>query len=70
MKSPASEQFVRFLQEDLQISSTSITLAMRHRPQFFSHFPMVLWQYGLISLEQLERIWDWWETNSVLQSAK
>ncbi|MGB5594193.1 MAG: DUF2949 domain-containing protein, partial [Crocosphaera sp.] len=21
--------------------------------------PMLLWQYGLISLVQLQRIWDW-----------
>lgn len=69
MKSTLSDQFVRFLQEDLQLSAASIALAMRHRPSIFSHFPMVLWQYGLISLEQLERIWDWWETNSALPSA-
>jgi Protein of unknown function (DUF2949) len=62
MKSQVSERFVDFLKHDLQLSPASISLAMRHRPQIFSHFPLVLWQYGLINLEQLERIWDWWET--------
>ncbi|MGB3238805.1 MAG: DUF2949 domain-containing protein [Geitlerinemataceae cyanobacterium] len=65
MKSPVSDQFVNFLKNELQLSPNSIALAMRHKPQIFSHFPLVLWQYGLITLDQLERIWDWWETYSV-----
>jgi hypothetical protein len=24
--------------------------------------PMILWQYGLVTLEQLDRIFDWLET--------
>lgn len=24
--------------------------------------PMILWQYGLVTLEELDRIFDWWET--------
>lgn len=69
MKSPISTQFLRFLQEDLHLSSHCIALAMRHQPQLLTHLPMVLWQYGLITLEQLERIWDWWEMNSVTSNA-
>jgi Protein of unknown function (DUF2949) len=70
MKSQVSDRFVHFLQKDLQISTASIALAMRHKPQIFSHFPMVLWQYGLITLEQLERIWDWWEMDSGMPSER
>lgn len=64
-------QFIRFLQEDLAISAASIAFAericrnfgIRHRETDSSTLPMVLWQYGLVTLDQLERIFDWLETS-------
>lgn len=63
-------QFIRFLQEDLAISSSSIDLAervcasfgMRNRDADPTPLPMVLWQYGLVTIQQLEQIFDWLET--------
>lgn len=55
-------QFIRFLQEDLAISTDSIAIAQRHREQDPGPLPMILWQYGLVTLKQLERIYDWLET--------
>lgn len=55
-------QLIRFLQEDLAISSSSIAIALRHREQDPGPLPMILWQYGLVTLEQLNRIFDWLET--------
>jgi hypothetical protein len=63
-------QFIRFLQEDLAISSSSIDLAERvcgsfgilHRESDPMPLPMVLWQYGLVTIQQLEQIFDWLET--------
>ena len=55
-------RFIRFLQEDLSISTASIAIALRHREQDPGPLPMILWQYGLVTLEQLERIFDWMET--------
>ncbi len=55
-------QFIRFLQEDLAISAASIAVALRHREQDPGPLPMILWQYGLITLEQLDQIYDWLET--------
>lgn len=55
-------QFIRFLQEDLAISASSIQIALRRREQDPGPLPMILWQYGLITIEQLERIYDWLET--------
>jgi hypothetical protein len=55
-------RFMRFLQEDLSISTASIAIALRHREQDPGPLPMILWQYGLVTLEQLERIFDWMET--------
>ncbi|MBW4492357.1 MAG: DUF2949 domain-containing protein [Oscillatoria princeps RMCB-10] len=55
-------QFIRFLQEDLAISASSIQIALRRREQDPGPLQMILWQYGLITIEQLERIYDWLET--------
>ncbi|MCT7948371.1 DUF2949 domain-containing protein [Ancylothrix sp. C2] len=55
-------QFLRFLQEDLAISAPSLKIALRHREQDPGPLPMILWQYGLVTMEQLERIYDWLET--------
>jgi len=59
-------RFIRFLKEELAISQASITVAERastnERPQTTpdtSSLPMILWQYGLVSLEQLDKIFDW-----------
>lgn len=62
MKSASPESLVRFLREELAIPSSSIALALRHGEQSPSLLPMVLWQYGLVTLEQLDRIFDWLET--------
>jgi hypothetical protein len=55
-------RLVRFLQEDLGLSQRSIQIALRQEELIPSLLPMVLWQYGLVTLEQLEQIFDWLET--------
>jgi hypothetical protein len=55
-------KFIRFLQEDLSISSASIAMATRQREHDPGPLPMILWQYGLVTLEQLDQIFDWLET--------
>ncbi|MGE5657505.1 MAG: DUF2949 domain-containing protein [Actinomycetota bacterium] len=59
-------RFIRFLQEDLAISAASIAVAERagshqttQREQDPTSLPMLLWQYGLVTLEQLDKIFDW-----------
>lgn len=54
-------QLIDFLQHELAISATSIAMALRHREQDPGPLPMILWQYGFVSLEQLEQIFDWLE---------
>uniref|UniRef100_A0A832H0X8 DUF2949 domain-containing protein n=1 Tax=Oscillatoriales cyanobacterium SpSt-402 TaxID=2282168 RepID=A0A832H0X8_9CYAN len=54
-------QLIHFLQEELDISATSIAFALRHSQQDSGPLPMILWQYGLVSIEQLEQIFDWLE---------
>jgi len=62
-------RLISFLQEDLAISPASIAVAeraggnqRRNREQDPNSLPMILWQYGLVTLEQLDKIFDWLET--------
>lgn len=62
MKFNKLAKLIRFLQEDLSVPANSIDLALRRGENTPHAFPMVLWQYGLINIEQLDRIFDWLET--------
>lgn len=50
---------IRFLEEDLKLPTPSITLALKQSEQIPNLLPMILWKYGLITLMQLEQIFDW-----------
>ncbi|MGF1479155.1 MAG: DUF2949 domain-containing protein [Cyanophyceae cyanobacterium] len=52
-------QFWKFLREELAISADSLTLAQRQGGETPHQLSIVLWQYGLITLNQLELLWDW-----------
>ncbi|MGI0492008.1 DUF2949 domain-containing protein [Alkalinema pantanalense CENA528] len=52
---------VKFLQDELSLPADSISLALNYSQHAPSQLPMVLWQYGLITLRQLEQIFDWLE---------
>lgn len=54
-------RFIRFLEEELAVSADSLAMAMRQREQDPGPLPMILWQYGLVTIEQLDRIYDWLE---------
>jgi hypothetical protein len=58
MKSTQLLLLIDFLRDELAIPSASIDLAVRQEPDAPNLLPMILWQYGLVSLEQLERIFD------------
>lgn len=64
MTTPFQSRLIHFLREDLAIPAASIAIALRHH-EHASQLPMVLLQYGLITLEQLDRIFDWLETASL-----
>lgn len=57
----ATVQLVRFLDEELGIPVGAISLALRHCEQAPNLLPMILWQYGLVTLDQLAQIFDWLE---------
>ncbi|MBF2008811.1 DUF2949 domain-containing protein [Chlorogloeopsis fritschii PCC 9212] len=54
-------KFINFLQEELELTRRDIAVALRKREVENGPLPMLLWQYGLVDIEQLERIFDWLE---------
>jgi Protein of unknown function (DUF2949) len=53
-----SETLILFLQQDLGLSSEQITFALRQIQEAPNQLPMILWRYGLVSIQQLDRIFD------------
>jgi hypothetical protein len=60
--STTQTRLIQFLREELAVPSSAIALALRQQDQSANLIPMVLWQYGLITLEQLDRVFEWMET--------
>jgi hypothetical protein len=56
------DRLIEFLKEELSLPDSSIAIAQRYTEQDPGPLPMILWQYGLVTLEQLDRIYDWLET--------
>ncbi|MDJ0682575.1 MAG: DUF2949 domain-containing protein [Xenococcaceae cyanobacterium MO_167.B52] len=52
-------KLINFLTEELKVPDSYVNLALRQIPETPEQLPMMLWQYGLISLKQLELLWDW-----------
>ncbi len=55
------KQLISFLKSELDIPDESINLANASGIQDPNLLPIVLWQYGLLSLKQLELVFDWLE---------
>ncbi len=62
MSAAKHHQLIEFLQTDLAIPADSIALATRQATEVPGMLPIVLWKYGLVSLYQLEQIFDWLES--------
>lgn len=55
-------KFIKFLKEELALPTDSIAVVQRTAEQNPGPIPMILWQYGLVTLEELDRIYDWLES--------
>lgn len=62
MKNSIYKKFVQFLQDDLAMSKESLAIVQKAFERNIEPVPMILWQYGLVTLEELDRIFDWLET--------
>ena len=56
------EQLLEFLQVHLALPPSSIDLGLRQSREAPNLLPMVLYQYGLVSAQELGQIFDWLET--------
>jgi Protein of unknown function (DUF2949) len=55
-------QVVNFLHQNLNLSDDSIQLALKQSQSDYGSLPIVLWQYGLVTLPELDRVYDWFES--------
>ena len=54
-------KFIDFLQSEFALSTGDIAVALRKQELHNGPLAMLLWQYGLVDIQQLERIFDWLE---------
>ncbi len=59
MCSPVQQQFIDYLQTELGISEEAIDLALRRQEPSQGPLHMILWQHGLLDLEQLGQAFEW-----------
>ncbi len=56
---PAPQALLRFLRHQLGLSESALAMGMRQSDVEQAPLPVVLWRFGLISLEQFEQVLDW-----------
>jgi hypothetical protein len=61
MSAVKHRQLIDFLQTELAIPAESIAMAVRQTTEVPGMLPIVLWKYGLVTIYQLEQIFDWLE---------
>jgi hypothetical protein len=55
------DKLIKFLKSELGISADAIALAHKSQTLEPNILPIILWQYGLLNLEQLNQVFDWLE---------
>lgn len=55
------EQLINFLRPEFKISAAAISLARKTQNLEPNTLPIILWQYGLLNTQQLDRVLDWLE---------
>ena len=56
---PATDAMLQFLQRRLGLSPSALELGQRQAELEQAPLPIVLWSFGLLSLQQLEDVFDW-----------
>ena len=56
---PATDALLQFLQRRLGLSPSALELGQRQAELEQTPLPIVLWSFGLLSLQQLEDVFDW-----------
>jgi hypothetical protein len=60
---PPSEALLRYLRSTVGLGESALALGLRQSQQEQAPLPVVLWRFGLISLEQLDAVLAWQEHN-------
>jgi hypothetical protein len=58
-RSHAQTHLIDFLRDELALEEVVIAIALKHENNDTDPLHMILWHYGLISIEQLNQIFDW-----------
>lgn len=61
MLSTTPTKLISFLQQELSVSEAEIALATA-KGEDTNLLPMILWQHGLLTTEQLAQVFEWLET--------
>lgn len=61
----SASQLVQFLRRDLSVSERELSLVFRDPEASQVSLPMLLWKYGLITIDQLGQIFDWIEHQQI-----
>jgi hypothetical protein len=56
---PPPQALLAFLRHQLGLSESSIAMGIRQSEAEQAPLPVVLWRFGLISLQQFEQVLDW-----------
>ncbi|MEB3200764.1 MAG: DUF2949 domain-containing protein [Synechococcaceae cyanobacterium] len=59
-----SESLLRFLRHPIGLSESALTLGIRQAQLEQAPLPVVLWRFGLISLEQFEQVIAWQDSQA------
>lgn len=58
------QRLINFLQQELSISPQSLQLGLKQSENNEIFLPLILFQYGIINLQQLELVFDWIDNQS------
>lgn len=64
MLSTKQTELINFLKDDLEVPTAWIILA-QEKGEDVNQLPIVLWQYGLLTIEQLARVFEWLEMQNL-----
>jgi hypothetical protein len=60
---PPPQALLRYLRSQLGLSESALALGIRQAQLEQAPLAVVLWRFGLISLEQLEQVLQWQDAN-------
>ncbi len=67
MESRTLARLIGFLKKELAIPDAEIQFALKQSGTTSNLLPMILWQYGLVTIAQLNQIFDWLEKNFFME---